>query len=93
MDEIPSPINMNQSTYNLHDPFKKNTITKVELNDSYYTKTKDDLGNHIISAYDIISTFAKDEWESFWAWWQISHPNWEARLDKYAIEGVLADLY
>ena len=42
-----------------------------------------------ISAYDIISTFGEDRWESFWGDWQRDNPDWESRIDKAEVERVL----
>lgn len=89
MDVTPTPMNLTQGAYNLHDPFEKHTIGTYDLDDSYYTKTADDYGNPVISAKDVILTFGQDKWESFWAQWQKDNPDWETWLNKDAVERAL----
>ena len=87
---MPSLINLDQSVYNLRDPFKKNTLSNcgLEKPEDYYTKSEDEYGNPLISAKDIISYFGK--WDEFWAQWQKDNPDWETWLDKAAVEKALA---
>ena len=69
----PTPRNLYQSIYNIHNPFKK---------------TAPD-GYPDISAKDIISVFGKDKWDDFWIQWQKDNPNWETWLDKTEVEKEL----
>ena len=89
MDVSPTPMNLTQGAYNLHDPFKKYTIGSYDLDDSYYIKAVDDYGNPIISAKDVILTFGREKWESFWVQWQKDNADWETWLDKEAVERAL----
>jgi hypothetical protein len=82
MDITPTPLNLTQGSYNLHNPFEKHTVGMYDLDDSYYSKTVDALGNPIISAKDVILTFGQDKWESFWAQWQKENPDWETWLNR-----------
>lgn len=64
----PTILNLEQSVYSMNEPTRKNMIgnaTKV-----YYSGSKDDNGNPMISAYDIISEFGSKELERF-------HKDWE----------------
>jgi len=86
-------INMDQSVYDLRDPFKKNVIRNREPDEpaEYYSRDTDRLGFPLISAKDVISAFGEDKWDAFWADWQEDNPDWETWLDKSAVEMVLAE--
>ncbi|MCL2072236.1 MAG: hypothetical protein FWH07_08445 [Oscillospiraceae bacterium] len=70
-----SPRNPDQCIYNLDNPFARTAP----------------VGYPDITAKDIISTFGKDKWDTFWADWQRSNPDWESRLDVAAVERALAE--
>jgi len=76
-----------QTAYSLSNPFMKKGNKSI-LNDdpADYGKQIDDY----ISAYEIIRTFGQDKWDSFWTWWQKENPGWESRIDKKAVDKVLA---
>ena len=74
----PTLVNLNQSVYNLHNPFDK----KLE---GY----SDNISP--ISAKDIISAFGEDKWDSFWTQWQKDNPKWETWLDKNEVEKILSE--
>ena len=73
----PTLVNLNQSVYNLHNPFDK----KLEgYSDNIFP----------ISAKDIISAFGEDKWDSFWTQWQKDNPKWETWLDRSEVDKALA---
>ncbi len=88
---LPSNLIPQQSFYNLQNPFKKNTLGEIELDDpaKYYSEKKDPYGNPIISAKDVISTFGQEKWNDFWSQWQKDNPGWETKLGKMSVEKAL----
>ena len=68
----PSPINLEQTIYNLHNPFEKNPYI--------------DRGYPDLTAKDIISYFGADKWDTFWTQWQQDNPDWETWIDPETME-------
>ena len=83
-------MNLDQSAYNLHNPFKKHTIGNHDEIEYYSGKT-DQYGSPIISARDVIMVFGKEKWDAFWTQWQKDNPDWETRLEKAEVKKALAE--
>jgi len=92
MDNSPTIMNLSQSIFLLENPFEKQDIQgrQIEENPEEYYDKNELNGGPILSARDIVLTFGQDKWDSFWTWWQKENPGWESRIDKKAVDKVLA---
>jgi len=86
----PTPVNINQSIYNIQDPLIKHTLYNHDDETKYYSGNMDKYGNPLISAKDVISAFGEDKWDAFWTDWQKTNPGWESRFDMAEVEKALA---
>ena len=73
-DCLPTPLNLHQSIYNLHNPFEKSD-----------RPTAPD-----ITAQKIISLFGQEKWDTFWTQWKAENPSWQTWIDTKTVEEALA---
>ena len=80
-----------QSVFNLKNPFSKQSLSgRYDGRVGDYSKDIDLEDSPLISAYDIVSVFGDDVWDEFWQEWQRDNPDWETRIDRAAVEDLLA---
>jgi hypothetical protein len=84
-----SPINPGQGSFKLGNPFEKQASWGERFDISYYSRSRDEFENPLISAYDVISTFGDNVWDTFWTQWQQENSDWETRINKSAVEKIL----
>jgi len=88
-DRIPYVMGPIQGAYSLRDPFAKNRIHPWNGVGKEPVRYESESSSEF-SAYDVISTFGEEKWGAFWTQWQRDNPDWETRMDKAAVERVLA---
>jgi hypothetical protein len=84
-----TPLNPTQGIYCINNPFEKQTSCGVKYGSGYYYKSTNEYGSPLISAYDIISSFGDEAWDTFWTDWQRDNPDWESRIDGAAVAAML----
>ena len=77
-------LNDTQSILNLNNPFVNSNLSEEQ-------KLSPEFNENYFNAYEIISSFGKDKWASFWAQWQKGNPDWEIWIDKAEAEKALTE--